>query len=45
MDKQTVYICTATVIGFIFGRTQTTIRQLIYSGIIVGIVYILYTHG
>ena len=45
MDKQTVYIGAATIIGFIFGRTQATTRSLIYSGIVVGVVYLLYTYG
>ena len=45
MDKQTVYVCAATIVGFIFGKAQTTTRSLIYSGIIVGVVYILYTRG
>lgn len=45
MDKQTIYIGSAAVIGFIFGKANTTIRSLIYSGIVVGVVYVLYTHG
>ena len=45
MDKQTTYICAATVIGFIFGRIQTTTSSLIYLGIFCGVVYALYTYG
>ena len=45
MDTQTVQLLIAGAVGAIIGRTQTTIRSLIYLGILVGVVYILYIHG
>ena len=45
MDKQTIQIGSAAVIGFIFGRAQSSLRSVLYTCIVVGVAYILYTYG
>lgn len=45
MDKQTIQLFIAGAVGCLIGRTQTTTTNLVYTGIVCGIIYVLYTYG